>query len=212
MPSPRTVVPLPDYERIFRVIYSVLDGHVNTPHACVFFAVIGASILELKYKIAATPVAGAAAFGVFEPTAAVSTFGNFVDGELVSSEKAFHCWVESNGIILDFMAPLYRESLRTFGHNIPVSRRMFQKPLREMAPSVNHLEAEGSFFVRPNSELSKALFSSFFSRPMATDLANVCLSWYRRPPKALVANMAMRDDRGALYPLQLKGPTLTGAW
>ena len=42
----RTVVPLPDYERIFRVIYSVIDEHANTPHACVFFAVVGAAILE----------------------------------------------------------------------------------------------------------------------------------------------------------------------
>ena len=208
----RTVIPLPDYERIFRVIYSVIDEHANTPHACVFFAAVGAAILELKYKIAAMPVAGAAAFAVHQATGTVSTFGQLSDGELESSEESFHCWVESEGVVLDFMAPLFRESLKTYGHDLPISRRMFQKPYREMASSIHDLRGEGAFYLKRNSQLSQRLFKSFSERLMATDLANICLTWYTKPPKPLSKKMGMQDNEGNVYYLQPKGPALSGVW
>jgi hypothetical protein len=212
MAHSRTVVPLPDYERIFRVIYSVIDEHANTPHACVFFAVVGAAILELKYKLNARPVAGAAAFAVHATMGTVSTFGELVGNELQSSAKAFHCWVECEGVDLDFMAPLFRESLRTYGHDVPVPRRMFQRPLREMSSSVHDLRGEGAFYLNPNQALSIKLFESFSEGLMATDLANICLAWYAKPPKPLSKKMSMRDNEGNTYYLQPKGPALSGVW
>lgn len=212
MSSPRTVIPLPDYERIFRVIYSVIDDHANTPHACVFFAIVGAAILETKYKIEAAPVAGAAAFAVHENSGTVCMFGKILDDEFVSTEDGFHCWVQARGVAIDFMAPLFRESLKTYGHNIAVSRHMFQKPLREMAPSIHELRGEGAFFLQPSPELTRKLFTSFSERLGNTDLANVCLTWYARPPKPLSANMGMRDNEGNSYVLRPKGPTIEGVW
>lgn len=212
MRHPRIAIPLPDYERVFRVIYSVIDDHANTPHACIFFAIVGAAILEIKYKITATPVAGAAAFAVDGKSGIVSVFGEILDDEFVSTKDSFHCWVQSRGVAIDFMAPLFRESLKTYGHNIAVPRRMFQKPLHEMAPSIRELNGEGAFFLQPNPELTQELFTSFSRRLMNTDFANVCLAWYARPPKPLPTNMGMRDNEGNSYFLRPKGPALEGVW
>ncbi|MBQ4762012.1 DUF2026 domain-containing protein [Pectobacterium versatile] len=34
-----------EYERIYQIIYSVLEGRANTPHVCMFFAIVGFFIL-----------------------------------------------------------------------------------------------------------------------------------------------------------------------
>ena len=68
MATRRTVIPFPDYERIFGLIVSVLEGRARTAHACVFFALTGAAIPEQKYKIEATPRTGAAAYVVDDHT------------------------------------------------------------------------------------------------------------------------------------------------
>ena len=203
---------MPDYERIFRVIYSVIEQHAHTPHACIFFTLVGAAILETKYKIKARPIAGAAAIAVHAPSGTVSTFGKLVDNDLVSQADSFHCWIQAGEVILDFMAPLFKESLQTYGHDIPVPRRMFQKPLREMSPNIYELRGEGAFYLRPNPELALDLFSSFSKRHMNTDLANVCMTWFAKPPKPLPTNMGMSDSDGNQYYLRPKGPQLTGAW
>lgn len=212
MASSRLAIALPDYERIFRVIYSVINEHANAPHACIFFASVGAAILELKYKIKARPVAGAAAFGVDSKSAMVSTFGQVVGDELVSNETAFHCWVQAGDIVIDFMAPLFKESLRSYGHDVDVPRRMFQKPIAEMASSVHELHREGSFFLCPNLQLTMDLLQSFAAKPTNGDLANVCLAWYTKPPKKLAADMGMRDDEGRTYFLKPTGPIVSGVW
>ena len=212
MATPRLVIPMPDYERIFRVIYSVLEEHAHTPHACIFFTLIGAAILETKYKIKAHPVAGAAAIAVHAPTGTVSMFGKIVDNDLVSDPEAFHCWIQAGDVVLDFTAPLFKESLQTYGHNIPVPRRMFQKPLQEMSPSIHDLRGEGAFYLRPSPGLALDLFSSFTERHMNTYLANVCMTWFTKPPKPLPTDMGMADSDGNQYYLRPKGPQLTGAW
>ena len=157
-------------------------------------------------------MAGAAAFVVHATTGTVSTFGELVGNELQSSAKAFHCWVECEGVALDFMAPLFRESLRTYGYDVPVPRRMFQRPLREMSSSVHNLRGEGAFYLNSNQALSLKLFKSVSERLMVTDLANICLTWYAKPPKPLSKKMGMRDNGGNTYYLQPKGPALSGVW
>ena len=42
--SPKLQLTLPEYGRIYEVIYSVLEGRANTPFACMFFAAAGALI------------------------------------------------------------------------------------------------------------------------------------------------------------------------
>lgn len=212
MSNARIVIPLPDYERVFRVIYSVINEDANMPHSCIFFALVGAAILENKYEIEAMPIAGAAAYVVHGPSGGVSTFGR-IDGEnFVSGDDAFHCWVQARGIVVDFMAPLFGESLKSFGHDVPVPSRMFQKPLREMSSSVRDLRGEGAFYLKPDAALTAKVFQAFSDDLMSTDLANICLSWYRKPPKSLPTNMGMRDNSGRHYLLSPKGPSISGVW
>ena len=90
MPTAKLPITLPEYERVFRVIYSVIDDHANTPHACMFFSFVGAFILEKKLKIKATPVAGASVLYVDAISNNAITFGEFSDGTLTSHREAFH--------------------------------------------------------------------------------------------------------------------------
>jgi hypothetical protein len=212
MPQRRTVIPLPDYERIFRLICGVLDTRLNTPHQCIFFSLVGAAVLETKYKLTANPVTGAAVYAVSAETGTVSMFGRIENGELVSSRDAFHCWIECEGVIVDFMAPLFEQSLKTYGHMASVPPRMFQKPHSEMAPSISDLYKEGDFYVKPDSELALDVFKGFSTNLGVIDLANIVLHWYRRPPKPLPSRMGMGDDLGNVHPLELKGPRITGVW
>lgn len=79
MPPTKSIIPFADYCRIFRVIYSVLDGRAHTHRACIFFAVAGAIFLRQHYKVKALPVAGAAAYLVDDKTSLVATFGKIED-------------------------------------------------------------------------------------------------------------------------------------
>lgn len=213
MTASRTIIPFSDYKRIFGVICGVLDERAHTAHACIFFALVGAMILKMKYRIEATPMAGAAVYLVdarSDPKN-VSLFGRFENDELVSADDAFHCWIEANGVVVDFMAPLFEDSLRSVGSKIPVPRRMFQKPKSQMACSLSDLRDEGDFLLQPNRILSKQLFQAFAGRPVSVDLLNVCLAWYTRPPKSL-PQMSIQNDLGEVYPLKLKGPAIDGIW
>lgn len=209
------LVPLADYERMFRVLHSVYEaaeGTDSSARACIFFAVVGAEMLRRQYKIGAAPVAGAMAVLVHRETDCVNIFGRLANGTLMSDSDAFHCWIEAHGIVIDFIAPLYRGSLRAVGVDLPIAPRMFQKSKLLMSPSLHDCRHEGDFFVLPNPQLSKQLFEEFASRPDALDLAKVCLAWYIRPPKSLRADMAMMDDRGEVTRIGLKGPKISSAW
>ena len=106
MASNRFVIPLRDYERIFRVAYSVLHGmDARTGRACVFFAMVGAAILHTFYKKQALIAAGAAFYRVDDRSNTVIAFGQLDGGQPRSSHAAFHCWLQCDGVLLDFMAP-----------------------------------------------------------------------------------------------------------
>ena len=124
MPPPKLLLPFADYCRIFRVIYSVLDGRAHTHRACIFFAVAGAIILRQHYQLKALPVAGAAAYVVDSSASRIAMFGKLEDEMLVSSPEAFHCWVQCNGYAVDFMAPVFRENLQSSGISWPIARNM----------------------------------------------------------------------------------------
>jgi hypothetical protein len=213
MAARRTVIPFPDYERIYNVTFSVLDKHAHTAHACVFFALIGAAILEDNYKVKASPMAGAAAYlaNAHRDPPHLCLFGKFENEQLISTTDAFHCWIESDGIIIDFMAPLFTDSFASVPGAPAVPRRMFQKPKAEMANTLSELRANGDFLLLPNPVLSKQLFQSFVGRPQSVDLLEICRAWYAKPPKRL-RDMEMRSNKGDVHPLKLKAPTITGIW
>lgn len=210
-PPKKLVIPLSDYERIFRVIFSVIDKHAHTAHACVFFSIVGSLILKKAYRVDAVPVAGAAAYLVDNEKSTVVCFGKPEDSGFNSYGDAFHCWIEADGVVVDFLAPLFEKSVRNSGHDVIVPSRMFQKPRSAMVASLDQFGKEGDFFLAPNPALSRQLFERFSQRVSMTDLATVCTTWYAKPPKKLKP-MQMINDLGEVEALTLRGPTVTGVW
>lgn len=210
--QPKLILPFADYCRIFRIIYSVLDGRANTHHACIFFAVAGASILRKHYKFKALPVAGAAAYMVDTKTSLIATFGKIEADLLISTPDAFHCWIQCEGYAIDFMAPVFRENLRAAGTLSTIARKMFQRPLAEMATSFDELTHEGAFSLFPNSECTQAMIEDFEAKASSGDLANICSHWFRRPPKRIPDTLNMGNDLGKIEHLNLHGPEVCGVW
>lgn len=208
----RTVIPLPDYERIFRSIYSVLNAEVNTAGSCVLFSVLGAAILKEHYKIKALPVVGAAAYTVISDIkseiAYPVSFGIPLGGELISTEEAFHCYLVTDGIVIDFMAPIFEENLKARGFNYSFPRKMFQKPLSEMAKYISPYEMrhEGAFYLNPNPQLQSVILPRF--EGAYNEYAQTCIDWYRRPPKK-IQNCFLRKNG---MELKFKGLRIEGVW
>ena len=109
------------------------------------------------------------------------------------------------------MAPIFNESVKSRGYPGTIPRKMFQRPLEQVADSLDDLREPGDFALSPNPELTQELLMKFTSSPASTDLANVCLTWFTKYPKPLPP-LSMMNDLGEIYPLKPKGPNITGAW
>jgi Protein of unknown function (DUF2026) len=200
---------LPEYGRIFKVIYSVLDGRANTPHACMFFSVAGSLLLNKHHKIPAKPVSGAFLLQIGQDSAIF--IGGQKGNEIVSSETEFHCWIQTEHHIIDFMSPIFKESFKDSSMKTPIARKMFQRLLEDESPSINEMSRAGDFYTIPNIDMTENLVDKITSRPTAMDLLNVCDIWYEKYPKK-VSDVALQDDLGQVHKLELKGPAIVGAW
>src|SRR5262245_48945177 len=123
------LLPFIDYERAFRVMYSVLTsvGAITT-RSCLFFSIAGALILQRFYNKRAFPIAGSFSYFVDQPDlhSGAPILVSYTNNR--SSRDKFHCWIECEGWVIDFMSPLFREALAIAGSDIAIPRRMFQKP------------------------------------------------------------------------------------
>lgn len=214
MSKARPALPFADYQRVFRVIKTVLDGvEANTPNACVFFSIVGATILQEIYKKKCVPIAGAAIFALDDGHQnTILTFGRINAGQLQGSKQSFHCWILCENQVIDFMAPIFRESLHSGGFPINCARKMFQKPLAEMVPDHTDVSLPGHFYLEANLELTREILHNFGSRVSNRDLTDVCLHWYKKPPKTIQKNLAMASDDGSLMNMKLSELELIGAW
>jgi|SRR5450830_124474 len=209
----RPLLPLADYQRIFRVIHSVLDSvEANIPAASFFFSVTAAQILKKFYKMNAFPVAGAAFYLVSKDGSGALSFGE-IDGETVTSNSdAFHCWVQCEGVALDFMAPVFQELLVAAGHPMAVPRQMFQKDLTRMCTAPNALQVQGDFRLEPNLALTRDLLQQFMNKAALSNLSQVCLEWYRKPPKELDSDLLMQAAEGPGTSIKLSRLQVVGVW
>ena len=210
----KPLIPFVDYCRIFQVIFSVLDGRAITHRSCIFFSVAGAAILRQHYNLRAFPVAGGAVYSVNRNDALVATFGVIEKNQLKSSSKAFHSWIQCEDYALDFMAPIFQENMLSSGFNSKIARRMFQKKLTEMSPNIflDGFNQEGDFFLAPSEIRTKEIINNFNSKLANSDLANICIHWYRRPPKKIDKILKMQNDLGEITSLKLHSPEVTGVW
>lgn len=211
MAAKRLPIPLFDYQRIFRVIKTVLDSsESDTAHACIFFSIVGALILQRFYGKNCVPVAGAA-FYAMDGDEKVLMFASVSDDGTVTSDNRFHCWIRCEDYAIDFMAPIFRECLNTAGFPGKYSRKMFQKSLASMANGYTELVKPGDFFLQPDPVLSEVVLEQFESQITSVDLANICLNWFEKPPKLIASEMGMGSHDG-VRKMVLSRIELAGAW
>lgn len=148
----RPLLPLPDYQRIYKVIYSVLETTeiARTHRACILFTIAGTLILRKHYKLPATISAGFMGMMVEEKSSTVAMYGRMGNGP-ESSEQAFHAWVECQGWLIDFMAPIMGDAFKEDGHPLTLPRWMLQKPLAERKLDINDLQRVGDFYLEHDS-------------------------------------------------------------
>lgn len=208
--KPKLQLTLPEYGRIYEVIYSVLDGRANTPFACMFFAAAGALILNQHYKIPARAVAGAFLLCT-DPAPSVISIAKNEDGMVTSDRDGFHMWVQTETHVIDFMAPIFNEAVKGKGYPGTVPRKMFQRLLSDEAESIDHLRMPSDFYTLPNIELTDGLIDSLLDRPANADLLNAVDSWFKKYPKKL-DDLSLLNELGEVYRLTLKAPPVSGAW
>jgi hypothetical protein len=200
-----------DYQRIYQVVYSVLEASevAITHRACLIFAAVGTLILRDHYQMPATISAGCMAMMVDEPNANVLVYGRDEGGTFVSDDKAFHAWCQCDGWLIDFMAPLMGMALQADGVTWNVPRRMLQKRLEERKETLSAIQHLGDFYAAHDAALTESLIDS---QPIQfEDLTKVCLAWYRRPPKPL-KELMMGDSHAATKKLVIRAPAIEGVW
>ncbi len=201
---------LPEYRRIYEVIYSVLEGRANTPFACMFFAAAGALILNKHYRIPARAVAGAFLLCV-NPAPSVISIAKNEDGMVTSDRDGFHMWVQTETHVIDFMAPIFNEAVKGKGYPGTVPRKMFQRSLSAEMESIEELRAPGDYFTLPNIELTSELIDSVFDRPATVDLLNAVDRWFKKYPKKL-DDLSLLNDLGEISKLSLHAPAFSEVW
>lgn len=187
-----------DYARMAGIISAVIEATGAAPaRGCVSFAVAGAWILRQVYGKLAVPVAGAAFYRVDDQTGFTMAYGHYLQGEVISEESAFHCWIVCEGQAIDLAAPLIPDNLALSGRTEVVPRRMFQRPLAEMAASPAALAFEGDFFLEPNLALSQKLLSAYLDDPSYLELARVCADWFEQPARGQADTFRIPGPHGS---------------
>lgn len=215
-------IPLPlsfaDYERLNRILVTVLnsvDGH--TANGCVFFTMVGSYILDKAFGLKTQPVCGSAFFRVDDATDFVMAFTDmeaFENDVVASDNKFFHAWIECNGVVIDLMAPIFRENLlkKIPDSKLRLPRKMFQRPKSEMANSPFELVREGDFYLQVNPALTNELIKLFMSRDENGDLADVCRSWFKPTPKPILSELGLASNDGTQKVMRLEKLELVGKW
>ncbi len=202
---------LSEYNRIHQVVRGVIEGLGTAERSCIFFAVFGAYILETRYKIPATAVAGNLALCVSDEPK-VAFFGRDEGDRIVADSDGFHMWVQTETHIIDFMAPIFPESFAGKMGDAVIPRKMLQRPIASEADALDNLNATGDFIALPSGELTYALLEKFGERPANSDLINVAEAWFGTPKGKQVQTFAMINDLGEVTNLKLPANVAIGSW
>lgn len=200
---------LRDYERIYKIIRSVVANEgADTSKSCVFFSAFGAHILRQHYRLDPELKCGLAAFhtgGDHE----VILFGQEHNGTVAGNPENFHCWIEVDGWVIDFMSPEFSK-LNTGQFDVPV--KMFQKRKISMATNITDMAAPGDFFLLSDNETTQQCLSLLTSKIGYSDLAEICSSWFRKYPKKISPKSMIGDGKGNNNMVSLSGTSVKGKW
>ena len=208
-------ITLLEYERLFRTIHGILLNEEGTPsRACLFFAILGAAALNRhhRFKSPAQVVSGAAAHNLRTPTNACLVLGASENDELVSDKDHFHCWIEVEGWIVDFSAPLFDQMLDRGKDDTPVPPLMFQKRALSTASMLERLGSPGAYLHIGNQDLTFYLLDHFSKKRAHGDLVEICTQWYTRPPKKIRPALGIGNAKGEVSEVPLSSIRIAGAW
>jgi hypothetical protein len=201
-----------EYESIYKVINSLILTMGEDPtRSCLLFSVIGGYILKKHFRVHAEPAAGLAAYHLGGDNNII-LFGELDVNECYTvNDYAFHCWIEAEGWLIDFMAPTFSDLQKKLGKSYSAPSNMLQKPLSQMTSSVDRLEKSGDFYLECSPAITTEKLYSL-SDPIYSDFAKTCVDWYRKPPRKMKKKVVVLDENGADISVVLKGNAVVGVW
>lgn len=144
------------YHSIYESITDVLDKKsTRLDFACIYYANCGAAILKDIFDIDAQVKSGIAVYALSEGDALY--FVDRSDKGFACSDEGFHCWIEADGWLIDFMAPRFirmyeAESGKKVGGELQI-----QLPLSALVDNPNGLSKRGDVCVIDVPEFSQEL-------------------------------------------------------
>jgi hypothetical protein len=129
------------------------------------------------------------------------------DGHVSGAGENFHCWVEADGWMIDFMAPAFADRAR----DLSVSPKVWQRPLSAMASSINDLDRSGDLFCRHEPQAMARHFAEWPKHAAIGYLALVAAKWFRKLPKHMPASISIAASSGDTRDVPLVGRALEGA-
>ncbi len=198
-----------DYERIYKVINSIINNEGADPSVCcVFFSAFGARILSDHFGMNVQVKSGIAAYHLGNDEN-ILLFGQPDEKGDLSAEHAFHCWVEVDGWAVDFMSPSFSLYER---HGAKYPPKMFQKPLDQMSESPLSLMNAGEFYLQSTPEYTQQHMRILGSSQAYDDLASLCSTWFEKHPKRMQKDMTIANAAGEQTTTRLTGKPILSAW
>lgn len=203
------LIKLKDYERIFQIVSAIVESEDGDPtHACIHYSLFGANILVDHFGLDAKVRCGLAMYHLGDDHQ-VLCFGEETLSGLTSTNEGFHCWVEVDGWLLDFMAPKFGVLKKT---EFTARSKMFQKPVSDMVEHPNDLNHAGDFFLMHNPNLSQSVLMPVVEHLGIQDLAKLCSQWFKKTPRKIQMSLATIDQNGKMRPITLKAVSLKSNW
>lgn len=209
----RLLLTLSDYQRVFRVIYALLqNAKIDTAKACLYFGFIGAAILRAHYQISARAAVGMAIYKLDASNDVLALAIRTPDGHFSSSSGGFHCWVETEGWAVDFSAPLFPEMFSQSGYVKRLPRQMFQRRVDALSVSADDLKYAGDAVLVEDPEFTAYSLQGQAQHAMRRNLKEIAVQWYMPTPKKITPSIEIKNQQGEVVPITLSGPIVTGAW
>lgn len=203
------LIKLKDYERIFQIVSAVVESEGGDPaYACINYSLFGANILVDHFGLAAKVRCGLAIYHLGDDHQ-VLCFGEETPLGITSTNEGFHCWIEAEGWLIDFMAPKFGILKKTEFTRRP---KMFQKPVSDMAEQPNHMTHPGDFFFMHNPEVSDSILTPIVKKLGIQDLSHLCSQWFKKTPRKISMSAATVDQTGKTRPISLKAVSLKSNW
>ncbi len=199
-----------DYERIYKTIHSIVEAEGGkVAHACLYFSIMGAYLLNEHYRLHAKVYGGGAIYQLGGDKRKLM-FGEIKDNVFTSGPDGFHLWIEVDGWLIDFMAPNF--PLLPTESNSGLETRLLMLPLTENKNRLSNFSEGNEFLLLHNNALANEVIDQFFSYPANKDFLDIAINWFCKPSKKMKKGLELCDQNGCSKPVAFTGRSLIGAW